>query len=197
MAAVLSSQKYVNIYTEANPNPNSLKFVLNDMIVDEGHDYDFANEESAINSPLAQKLFGFPGVERVFIMNNFVTITKRADLEWPEIAPAIKQYIKEYFEAGKQALAKFSAEREDAIKDTDSEPVKKIKTLLDEYVRPSVEGDGGAITFKSLSDEGIVTVELRGSCSGCPSSTLTLKAGIENLLTRSVPEVKQVVAMGM
>ena len=196
MASTLTSQKYVNIYTEANPNPNSLKFVLNDMIVDEGNDYDFANEEAAANSPLAKNLFGFPGVERVFLMNNFVTITKRPDLEWIEIAPPIKQYIKEYFEAGKQALSS-STEREDAIKDSDSEPVKKIKSLLDEYVRPSVEGDGGAITFKSLNEDGIVTVELRGSCSGCPSSTLTLKAGIENLLTRSVPEVKQVVAQGM
>jgi len=197
MASALTSQKYVNIYTEANPNPNSLKFVLNDMIVEEGHDYDFANEESAAQSPLAKDLFGFPGVERVFLMNNFVTITKRPDLEWIEIAPNIKQYIKEYFEAGKQALSSANFEREDAIKDSDSEPVKKIKSLLDEYVRPSVEGDGGAITFKSLSEDGIVTVELRGSCSGCPSSTLTLKAGIENLLTRSVPEVKQVVAQGM
>lgn len=196
MAAFPGLQKYVNIYTEANPNPNSLKFVFNDFLVEEGHDYDFTTAQDAAEAPLALALLEFEGIERVFIMNNFVTLTKSAEQEWPVIAPPIKSFLKEYIEAGKPVLNQHT-ERQDAIREDDPEVVKRIKGLLDEYVRPSVESDGGAISFREFSEEGVVTVELRGSCSGCPSSTLTLKAGIENLLTRMVPEVKSVQAVNM
>jgi len=191
------SQKYVNIYTEANPNPNSLKFVLNDLLVADGADFDFPNPEAAEGkSPLAKALFTFYGIERVFIMNNFITLTKAAELDWYSLVPEIKAFIKTYLEEGKPVFTN-EAEAANAINEDDSEVVKKIKGLLDEYVRPAVESDGGAITFRDF-EAGKVTVELRGSCSGCPSSTLTLKAGIENLLKRMLPEdVTEVVAMGM
>jgi Fe-S cluster biogenesis protein NfuA len=192
-----SAQKYVNIYTEANPNPNSLKFVLNDLLVEEGSDFDFPNQEAAEGkSPLAKALFTFYGIERVFIMNNFITLTKAPELDWHTTAPEIKAFIKKYIEEGNPIMASH-VRMGDVINPDDSEVVKKIKGLLDEYVRPAVESDGGAITFRDF-ENGKVTVELRGSCSGCPSSTLTLKAGIENLLKRMLPaDVTEVVAEGM
>lgn len=193
-----TAQKYVNIYTEANPNPNSMKFVANFMLVPEGTDFDFENEAAAAaGSPLAQAIFGFEGVERVFIMSNFMTVTKKADADWDFMVPELRTFLKSYLEDNKAIITQQAADAlEEAYNQEDSEVVAKIKNLLDEYVRPAVESDGGAINFAAFN-EGIVTVELRGSCSGCPSSTLTLKAGIENLLKRMVPEVTEVVAKGM
>ena len=191
-----STQKYINIYTEANPNPNSMKFASNLMLVPEGKDYDFPNADSAESSPLAQSIFtAFNWVDRVFIMSNFITLTKSSDAEWNELIPEAKAHIRQWLEEEKPIMAASSLTASD-IDPNDSELVKKIKGLLDEYVRPAVEGDGGAITFRSFNS-GVVTVELRGSCSGCPSSTITLKNGIQNLLTRMVPEVTEVVAEGM
>lgn len=190
------TQKYVNIYTEANPNPNSMKFAVNFMLVPDGLDFDFASADAAEHSPLAQALFAqFPFIERVFIMSNFVTITKQADVDWHEAAPDVREFLKEWFLEEKDIISA-SAFIKEEYDENDSETVRKIKGLLDEYVRPAVEGDGGAINFRSFV-EGVVTVELRGSCSGCPSSTLTLKSGIENLLKRMVPEVQSVVAEGV
>lgn len=195
---MLRAQKYVNIYTEANPNPNSLKFAANFMLVPDGTDFDFADVAAAQASPLAQAIFELGNIERVFLMSNFVTVTKTADVEWAEISPIVKKTIKEYLESDRPVLTKQTMDDyESASQQPDTELVKKIKGLLDEYVRPAVESDGGAISFHSYN-EGVVKVQLRGSCSGCPSSTLTLKAGIENLLKRMLPnEVTEVVAEGV
>ncbi|HCH43378.1 MAG TPA: NifU family protein [Algoriphagus sp.] len=185
----------VHLYMEANPNPNSLKFVANFMLVEDGLSFDFPNAESAENSPLAQELFNFSAVERVFIASNFVTVTKSEEVEWPEIQTIIRDHIKQYLEAGKMPV-QASFDKDPLFDENDSEIVKKIKGILDEYIRPAVEQDGGAIAFHSFKD-GVVKVLLQGACSGCPSSTVTLKAGIQNLLTRMLPEVKEVEAEGI
>lgn len=185
----------VHLYMEANPNPNSLKFVANFMLVDDGVSFDYPSAASAESSPLAQELFNFKAVERVFIASNFVTVTKSEDIEWSEIQNIIRDHIKQYLESGQQAVSA-SFEKDPLFDENDSETVKKIKGILDEYIRPAVEQDGGAIVFHSFHD-GIVKVHLQGSCSGCPSSTVTLKAGIQNLLTRMLPEVKEVQAEGV
>jgi Fe-S cluster biogenesis protein NfuA len=176
--------KNIHIYLESNPNPNSLKFVINDVLVPESLSFDFPDASSASISPLAQELFTYPFVDRVFFANNFVTVTKKEGVEWLEIQNTLKEHIKSFLEAGK-----FILEMDDSaetIQEEETETIKKIKTILDEYIRPAVEQDGGAITYHSFQD-GIVKVKLQGSCSGCPSSMITLKAGIENLFTRMMP----------
>jgi Fe-S cluster biogenesis protein NfuA len=185
----------VHLYMEANPNPNSLKFVANFMLLDDGVSFDYPDSESASNSQLARELFNFAAVQRVFIASNFVTVTKSEDVEWAEIQNFIRDHIKQYLESGQTAV-QASFEKDPLFDENDSEIVKKIKGILDEYIRPAVEQDGGAIVFHSFQ-EGIVKVLLQGSCSGCPSSTVTLKAGIQNLLTRMLPEVKEVQAEGI
>lgn len=193
-----TQKRYITIYTEANPNPNSLKFVANFMLVPEGSTFDFPNKESAENAPLALSLFeNFDFVERVFYMNNFVTVTKNEQTDWHDVAGEVKQFIKSYLEDEKPLLDRNLAEEFGIIEDENEPEInKKIKGILEEYIRPAVETDGGAISFHSF-DNGIVKVLLQGSCSGCPSSTLTLKAGIENLLKSMLPEVKEVVAEGV
>ena len=191
-------KRHVHIYTEASPNPNSLKFVVNFMITPDGKDFNYTDIESANQSPLAQRLFEkFDWIDQVFFMNNFVTLTKGSDVEWFELSPEVKPFLLNFFEE-KHPIFTFSseAEMEAAIESVqgETEMEKQIIQLLDEYVKPAVEGDGGAISFVSFV-EGTVNLELRGSCSGCPSSVITLKQGIENLLTRMVPEVKEVVAV--
>lgn len=192
-----NDQRYVNLYLEANPNPNSLKFVANFMLVPEGQSFDFPDMESAQNSPLAQELFSFDFVERVFIMSNFVTVTKTEGVEWLEIQSLLKTSIKEYLELDKPLVIHQAKDKNTATSENDTDIEKKIKGILDEYIRPAVESDGGAIQFHSY-DDGVVKVLLQGACSGCPSSTVTLKAGIENLLKRMMPEeIKSVVAEGV
>ena len=189
---MISAPKHIHIYLESNPNPNSLKFVVNEMLVPEGMSFDFPNRESAAQAPLAQELFDYPFVERIFYMSNFITITKREDVEWLEIQHILKDHITSYLEAGKYIMEWNDSSI--AATEEETESVKKIKTILEEYIRPAVEQDGGAITYHSFQD-GVVKVKLQGSCSGCPSSMITLKAGIENLLTRMMPgEVKAVEA---
>ena len=185
----------VHLYMEANPNPNSLKFVANFMLVEEGVSYDFPDAASAGASQLAKELFNFAAVQRVFIASNFVTITKSEDAEWAEVQTIFRDHIRQYLESGQQAV-QVLIEKDPLFDENDSEIVKKIKGILDDYIRPAVEQDGGAIVFHSFTD-GIVKVLLQGSCSGCPSSTVTLKAGIQNLLTRMLPEVKEVQAEGV
>jgi len=197
--ATSATKKYVNIYSEASPNPNSMKFVLNFMIGPEGQDFDFSEISQAKGSPLAEELFKFPFIERVFLMNNFITLTKPSFIDWNDVVVELKSFLKQYFEDEREIFSlSFKSEFESHVahNQPNSEIEKKIIEILDEYVKPAVESDGGAITFKSF-EKGIVAVELRGSCSGCPSSTLTLKAGIENLLKQMVPGVDQVVAVGM
>src|SRR5882672_4021381 len=191
---MLTSPKNIHIFLESNPNPNSLKFVVNQMLVPEGMSFDFPDLASAVEAPLATELFGYSFVDRVFYMSNFVTVTKKEDVEWLEIQDQLKKHIQSFLEAGKlildvKPLASAPIEEE-------TETIKKIKTILDEYIRPAVEQDGGAITYHSYKDRK-VTVTLQGSCSGCPSSTVTLKAGIENLFKKMMPEeVEEVEALG-
>ncbi len=191
-------KRVVNIYTESNPNPNSLKFVVNFMLMPEGVTRDFPDAQAAKEAPLAAKLFELDYVNRVFYMSNFVTVTKDEKIEWIEIKNEIQQLIKSHLEEGlpflNEKVEEMKADHDISENDTDLDA--KIKGILDEYIRPAVEMDGGAIAFDSFN-EGTVKVLLQGSCSGCPSSTLTLKAGIENLLKRMVPEVKEVVAEGV
>ena len=184
--------KNISIYLESNPNPNSLKFVVNEMLVPDGISFDFPNAESTGNAPLAKELFEYPFVDRVFYMSNFITVTKKEDVEWVEIQNTIRDHIKNFLESGKFIIE--VKEEEVASTEEETETIKKIKSILEEYIRPAVEQDGGAITYHSFQD-GVVKVKLQGSCSGCPSSMVTLKAGIENLFTRMMPdEVKSVEA---
>ena len=183
-----------NIYLEASPNPNSLKFVVNYLLVPDGAVYDFPDRESSLNSPLATALFDFNYVKRVFIMNNFVTVTKDEQVEWETIREELRSFLHDYLESGKTIL--HGDAKQEASGTQESELSMKIRTLLEEYVKPAVEQDGGAIEFHSFED-GVVKVLLQGSCSGCPSSLITLKAGIENLLTAMIPEVKAVEAEGI
>ena len=191
-------KKFVNLYTESSPNPNSMKFVVNFILTPEEASFDFPDAYSALPSPLAVELFGFDFVKRVFIMNNFITITKDENTDWNEVILELKIFLKNYLEDNKPVFSEKDVNNLEGneIKEDDPEIVQKIKHLLEEYVRPAVESDGGAINFHSFND-GVVKVLLQGSCSGCPSSTLTLKAGIENLLKRMLPEVTEVVAEGV
>lgn len=185
--------KHIHIYLESNPNPNSLKFVVNEMLVPEGLSFDFPDRESTTISPLAKELFGFDYVDRVFFASNFITVTKKEEVEWLEIQTELKEYIRAYLQEGKFVIELDGPEP--VIEEEETESIKKIKAILDEYIRPAVEQDGGAITYHSFQD-GIVRVKLQGSCSGCPSSMITLKAGIENLFVRMMPdEVKAVEAI--
>lgn len=189
-------KRIVNIHTEANPNPNSLKFVVEFQLVPES--VDFATPSSATNCPLAMDLFRFSFVKRVFISSNFITVTKADDIDWEDVSPMIKSIIKRHLEENKPLFIKIPKNSSLIISSDEPEVVQKIKSLLEEYIRPAVEQDGGAINFSSFDEEkGLVKVQLQGSCSGCPSSTVTLKAGIENLLKRMIPEVKEVVAEGV
>lgn len=185
-----SKKELVMIYSEATPNPETMKFVANRMILP-GESANFNTREAALKSPLAMKLFEFPFVNAVFIMNNFVTVTKLSTYEWFDLVPSLKDFFKEYLESGAEIINKEEASLNE---DEENEIIKKIKNLLDTHVKPAVEMDGGAISFQSF-DEGVVKVVLKGACSGCPSSTITLKAGIENLLKRMVPEVEAVEAV--
>jgi len=193
----------VFVYTELSPNPNSMKFVLNFELVPDGLSFDYPSVEAAMEegkaSPLASDLFQFPHVKRVFIASNFVTLTKDDVTAWEDVLRDTKQFIKIYFEENHPVFEQQTIDKNTVIVDSrDSDTVQQIKAALDTYVRPAVESDGGAINFHSFNeDSGVVKVLLQGSCSGCPSSTLTLKAGIENLLTRMVPNVKEVVAEGV
>ena len=191
---MLQAAKNIHIYLESNPNPNSLKFVVNEMLIPEGMSFDYPDAESAENAPLAKELFTYPYVDRVFYMSNFITVTKKGEVDWVEIQNTLKQHIKNFLESGRYIIE--INEPEEVPAEEETETIKKIKTILDEYIRPAVEQDGGAITYHSFN-EGIVKVRLQGSCSGCPSSMVTLKAGIENLFKRMMPtEVYGVEALG-
>lgn len=179
------------------PNPETMKFVANKLLYP-GKSVDFPDMESAKPSPLATELFGFPFLKSVFIASNFVTLTKTSDTDWEDVIPSIRQFLKEYLEDGKQVineeeLASVKQESSNDVQADDDDVVKRVKELLENYVKPAVEMDGGAIQFKSYND-GVVNLMLQGSCSGCPSSMITLKAGIEGMMKRMIPEVKEVVA---
>ena len=187
----------ISIYTEMTPNPETMKFVANKLLYP-GKSIDFPDAESAKPSPLAQELFAFPFIKAVFIASNFFTLTKTSETEWTDVIPSVRQFLKDYLEEGKavineEELATTKQESGNTITADDEDVVVRIKELLDNYVRPAVEMDGGAIQFKSYNN-GVVNLMMQGSCSGCPSSMITLKAGIEGMMKRMIPEVKEVVA---
>jgi Fe-S cluster biogenesis protein NfuA len=191
----------VLLYTEQTPNPETLKYVTNKMMYSGTAEFKTA-EFAAEWSPLATALYEFPYVKNVYIANNYVTVTKEFNYSWDDIMLKIKEFIKGYLEDEKtvvtegfaEAMAAIEAERGVSYQydEDDAETVKQIKELIDTYVKPAVEMDGGNIEFKSYH-EGIVTVIMQGACSGCPSSTVTLKSGIEGMLKRMMPQVKEVV----
>ncbi|VDC32882.1 NifU family protein [Pseudogemmobacter humi] len=181
------------IQTESTPNPATLKFLPGQTVLDLGT-ADFPNADAAQKSPLARRIFAAGGVTGVFLGNDFVTVTKAEDVDWPHIKPQILGAIMEHFQSGAPVIdgegapngghaAHFDGE--------DAEIVRQIKELLDTRVRPAVAQDGGDITFHGF-DRGIVYLHMQGACAGCPSSTLTLKMGIENLLRHYIPEVTEV-----
>ena len=179
------------------PNPETMKFVANKLLYP-GKSIDFPDASTAGPSPLASEIFGFPFIKAVFIASTFVTLTKTAETEWSDVIPSIREFLKQYLEEGKpvvneEEIAALKTESNNEAGADDTDVVKRIKELLDNYVRPAVEMDGGAIRFRSY-DDGVVNLMLQGSCSGCPSSMITLKAGIEGMMKRMIPEVKEVVA---
>ena len=195
---ITTGNTIVSIYTEMTPNPETMKFVANKLLYP-GKSIDIADESQATPSPIAKELFSFPFIKSVFIASNFITITKSADTDdWQDVIPTIKTFLKEYLENGgmvvnEEEVAKIKQEATNTVHADDDDIVKRVKELLENYVKPAVEMDGGAIQFKSYK-EGIVNLMLQGSCSGCPSSMVTLKAGIEGMMKRMIPEVKEVVA---
>lgn len=200
----------VTIYAEMTPNPNTMKYVADHMLLESGVVVEFLNlNEAKGYSTFAEALFNFPFVTRIFIAQNFVTVYKNDMVEWSDVTMELREFIKEWLmenenpvqEIPKQVVA--ASNKEKSISTTtnlapeiNTKKDQQIVDLIDEYVQPAVEQDGGAIHFQSYDEEsGAVTVILKGSCSGCPSSTATLKGGIENLLKSHMPEIKEVVAL--
>ncbi len=199
------------IYIEGTPNPASMKFVANKVLIAEkGASAEYKNISETLTAPIAKQLFQFPFVKTVFITANYITITKTDSVNWDDITVELRVFLTEYLNAGnlivtalpKQEVAVDNTFTEKTVISTQHVAAKdeveaKIIEVLDQYIRPAVEQDGGLITFKELKD-GVVTVQMRGACSGCPSSTMTLKAGIEALLKRLLPDaVKEVVSEAM
>ena len=180
------------MHAERTPNPNSIKWVLGRPIVDAGVSAHFDAAPPAELSPLAARLFEIDGVTVVFLASNFVTVTKRGELEWTDLAQPIVDVIKAVLGEGGAALGPGFEPGEASGA---SEVVARIRRVLDEEVRPAVAMDGGDVVFSAFRDDGVVEVFLQGSCSGCPSSSATLQHGIEARLREAVPEVRGVVAL--
>lgn len=182
------------IQTEETPNPATLKFLPGKDVLGSGGAIDFPDAVAAAGSPLAARLFEIEAVERVFFGADFISITK-SDGEWQHLKPAVLGAIMEHFTAGLPILGDGEEETGDtshaAYEGEEEEVVEQIKELLDTRVRPAVAQDGGDITFRHF-EAGVVYLDMRGSCAGCPSSTMTLQAGIENLLKHYIPEVTRV-----
>ena len=200
----------VTIYAEMTPNPNTMKYVADHMLVESGVVVEFLSQKEAKGySTFAEALFNFPFVNRVFIAQNFVTIYKNDLVEWSDVTLEMREFIKEWLMENENAVQHVPKQEvmESSIEspkltttnlapEINTKKDQQIVDLIDEYVQPAVEQDGGAIHFQSYNEEsGSVTVILKGSCSGCPSSTATLKGGVENLLKSHLPEIKEVVAL--
>ena len=190
----------VTVYAEMTPNPTTMKFVVNKYLIPTGDSVEFHKRQDSIGySPLAEALFEFPFVKGVFITANFVTVTKTDNVPWDFITMELREFIRDFIGQGKEVLIQMplAAEKQVAKERPEiaepSELDEPILALLDQYVRPAVENDGGAIDYVGFK-EGTVNLILKGSCAGCPSSTATLKGGIETLLKQHLPEVQQVIA---
>jgi len=180
------------IQTEATPNPATLKFLPGRDVMGEGGVADFPSADTAGRSPLASALFTIPEVSRVFFGSDFISVTKR-DGDWKHLKPTILGTVMEHFTRGLPLLEGAAAETEESFSETDTEVVAQIKELIETRVRPAVAQDGGDIIFRGFDGKsGVVSLQLQGSCAGCPSSTMTLKNGIENMLRHYVPEVTAV-----
>ncbi|XP_052171400.1 nifU-like protein 4, mitochondrial [Diospyros lotus] len=182
------------IQTEPTPNPSSLMFYPGRPVMEVGS-ADFPNARSAMNSPLANSLYGIDGISRVFFGSDFITITKSEDNSWDLLKPEIFAAIMDFYSTGKPLFLDSStaASMDTAIHEDDSETVAMIKELLETRIRPAVQDDGGDIEYRGFDlDTGVVKLRMQGACSGCPSSSVTLKSGIENMLMHYVPEVKGV-----
>ena len=193
----------VTIYAELTPNPSTMKFVANKYLLPSGESANFNLKKDTIGfSPLAEELFNLPFVDGVFIASNFVTVTKTDNVSWDFITMQLREFIREWISEGKEILLKSQENEEPSIPEVDISKLEfeesdldhKIASLLDKYVRPAVANDGGAIDYLGYKD-GKVTVLMKGSCAGCPSSTATLKGGIETLLKQHLPEVQEVIAI--
>jgi Fe-S cluster biogenesis protein NfuA len=193
----------VSVYAEMTPNPATRRYVTSTLLVPDGRMLEFRTPEEAEGvSPLAEKVFNLPFVTGVFIAGNFITVTKNEVVTWDLVEMELREYIQEYLntdgrvvngDAPAQALADANERAVNHAEPAD-DMERRIIQVLDEYVAPAVAGDGGHIAFRSFTD-GTVAVDLRGSCSGCPSSMVTLKSGVENLLKQMVPGVREVVAV--
>lgn len=196
----------VSIYAELTPNPMTIKFVANRELY-KGESIEFNSSDDLSASPLAEKILNFPFVESIFISSNFVTVTRNDKIEWDMVVMDVREFLTDYFKNEGEVI-KAGIDIKEVKKNTSKELNKvddselniattdveqKIIDTLEEYIAPAVANDGGSIDFRKF-EEGTVTVVLRGSCSGCPSATSTLKHGVENLLKRMIPEVKEVVA---
>ncbi len=175
------------IQTQVTPNPATLKFLPGQTVAPSI--YEFKNRSASGNSPLAQRLFGIEGVTNVFLGHDFVSVSKADNTDWSMLKPMILAALMEHFSTGQPIVV--GAEKDEATSGVDSEIVSQIKELIETRVRPAVMMDGGDIVFDSF-DNGVVYLRLRGACAGCPSSTMTLKSGIENMLRHYVPEVTEV-----
>ncbi len=180
------------IQTESTPNPATLKFLPGRTVLEAGT-ADFPSPDAAGKSPLATRIFAVPGVTAVFFGTDFVTVTKAESVDWAHIKPAILGAVMEHFQSGAPVIegAEAATGGHADHSGPDSDIVRQIKELLDTRVRPAVAQDGGDITFHGF-DRGVVYLHMQGACAGCPSSTLTLKMGIENLLRHYIPEVTEV-----
>lgn len=202
-------KKPIVIYAESTPNPYSMKFVANQLLVANGGTAQYLSKSETSGAPLAAKLFDFPFVKAVFLASNFVTVSKNDMVQWEDVIHELRDFIRVYISEGRPVITEMPVSEmpvdssfkekkevftEHAAPTTETEA--KIVEILEQYIRPAVEGDGGSITFKSFLN-GVVTVQLRGACSGCPSSTITLKAGIEALLKKMVPSVQEVISEAM
>jgi Fe-S cluster biogenesis protein NfuA len=183
------------IQTEATPNPATLKFIPGQDILEAGT-ADFPNPEAAQASPLARRVFAVEGVTGVFLGLDFVTVTKADGVDWAHIKPAVLGAILEHLQSGEAAIAGPAQSGHASHDGPDAAIVSQIKELLDTRVRPAVAQDGGDITFHGF-ERGVVYLHMQGACAGCPSSTLTLKMGIENLLRHYIPEVTEVRPVGL
>lgn len=191
-----------SIYAESTPNPATMKFVSNRYLVVDGEQYEFGLDDDQSNSPLAAKLLNLPFVSKVFIASNFAAITKTDIIEWEDVIHQLRDMLSEYLNNDGQVIIQSKIEMDGPKEDSDgknedeySDMERKVASILQEYVRPAVESDGGAIELHSY-DQGKVKVILKGACSGCPSSTMTLKNGIESMLKDMLPgEVSEVEAI--
>jgi Fe-S cluster biogenesis protein NfuA len=199
----MDTPRMLSIYAEMTPNPMAMKFVADRMLLPEGAQLEFLKKEDASSSPVAMKLFDLPFVKGVYITTNFITVLKNEKAMWDDVVFDVRDYIKEFMQNGGKVWVKPVVDAANpkvnvappAAVVNHTEPTtdieQKIIEMLDQYVKPAVENDGGMILFQSFKN-GVVTLQLKGACSGCPSSSLTLKSAVEQMLKRMVPEVKEV-----